>query len=205
MIVLQGITMPAEAPAKPKQETWRDWMPEGSAAPKMLFLRDEFIDRLRELGVRVDAPTLRLWERTGVLPRVVKEWRGDANYAVYPLWMMGVVVLLRDLQREGLSLAEIGPALRETAPSFISEAATIERLRERAGPTFDEEFADTIRKMILDPIVEAIGHVFLDEAARTYASRVQRLTGRTVKTVVTTVRDEKGEEVVGPHFTLIEP
>ena len=102
--------------------TWRDWQPPGTPDPDELLTREEFVARMNDLAIDVDATALRYWEGQGVLPRGVRKRIDKATYVFYPRWLMMSIELLRLLQGFGISLDEIAPCLRKTAPDAIRMA-----------------------------------------------------------------------------------
>jgi DNA-binding transcriptional MerR regulator len=121
-------TAPAKAPPKTNRATWLDWqrvaVPE-APEPRELLTREEFVDRLNGIGLDIDVDSnLRYWERKGILPRAIR--RGDGvtrtSRSYYPPWMIGLVILLRELQADGLSLPEIAQRLRAEAPRVINRS-----------------------------------------------------------------------------------
>ncbi len=107
--------MATEAPAKPKRETWQDWLPPGVPAftPDELMPRAEFLTELRNRGIDASESDLRYWEYVGALPRPIRRWHEGATRALYPRVAFDAVSTLRRLQRDGLPLEDIGARLRE--------------------------------------------------------------------------------------------
>ncbi len=107
-------TQPAgdgRAKGKGNRETWRDWLPAGTAAGELLT-REQILERLRRWRVEATEADLRYWEYEGILPRPVRRSHEGAVRAIYPAWFVPLVRELRHLQRSGLSLSEIAPRLR---------------------------------------------------------------------------------------------
>lgn len=190
--------MTANAPTTPKRETWRDWMPAGSTEPATLLSREELIERVNRFGAEVDEGDLRFWEYRAVLPRVVKRWSNGANRAYYPLWMVSIVVFLRELQRAGLSLQEIGPMLRQRVPSAVSMAETIERLREK-GKLSDAEEQGLLASTAVEFMTEVVGRILAD-----FGQRYGRLTGLDVAQARVEFYDRRGRHVGGSHPVFVE-
>ncbi len=176
-----------------KRETWRAWMPADSAEPTTLLSREEFIERVNRFGADVDEGDLRYWEYQGILPRVVKKWSGKANRAYYPLWLVSIVVFLRELQRAGLSLQEIAPMLRQRTPRAVSMAETIERLRHD-GRLSDADEQNLLADTAVEFMTEAMSKV-LEDFGRRYA----RLTGEEVAQARVEFYDRQGRHVGGSH------
>ena len=111
------------APSKPNQETWLDWLGPDGQEPDELFTRDEIVaranSRIGPRGKPVDPRDMQLWEKLGVLPRPIRRRRGDAQYALYPDWAAYLVRNVRQLQRDGYSLEEIKPRLRNYARTML--------------------------------------------------------------------------------------
>ncbi len=99
------------AEKKSRRETWEAWQ-DRQAPPPRLVTREETLALLAELGLRVTERDLRFWEARGVLPRPVRRWYEGATRAVYPRWIVGLVLQLRYWQQEGLQLAELPGPLR---------------------------------------------------------------------------------------------
>lgn len=110
--------MPAEAPTKPKRETWLDLLPDGALEP-FLVTRDEVIGSLKDLGVDVNEVTLVFWEKSGVLPRPVRRWHAGAPHAMYPSYAIDAIEHLRQLQAAGRTLEQITPLMRMWALNEI--------------------------------------------------------------------------------------
>ncbi len=119
-MIVQGITMPTDAPAKPKQETWRDWMPEGAKEPEELLTREEIAARLADLGIVVKPRELIYWHTAGVLPYPVKRRHAGATRALYPDWYVPLIRELLTLKREGYKLPEIAGRLRTHARLMLA-------------------------------------------------------------------------------------
>lgn len=99
--------MAAEAPTKPKAQTWRDWMHPDDPEPAAVLTRGEVVARLHSWREEVTERDLRLWESRGLLPRPVRRSHDGAVRAVYPDWYPYLVRQLRRLQRRGFSLEQI--------------------------------------------------------------------------------------------------
>ncbi len=207
--------MPTEAPAKPKRETWRDWMREAAPEvpePTALLTREEFLAELNRLGLDVDEGTLRSWEYHGILPRIVRRWDPAirANRGYYPGWMIAVIFLLRELQRSGLSLQQIASRLRAHAGAIIRGAHTAELLR-REGASNPELMSPVplddpgwqfpvVLRALRGPAWPAIVVQFaLMEPVRLSladaAARFARITGAEVVHADVSLRDRDGTEV----------
>lgn len=106
--------MAAEAPTKPKRETWFDHRPADwpKPDPADLLDRQELIEALRDRGVAVDEVALVFWEKRGILPRPARRWRDGAPRALYPQHAVDAVAHLRELQAAGRSLEDIAPLMR---------------------------------------------------------------------------------------------
>ncbi|MDP9470661.1 MAG: helix-turn-helix domain-containing protein [Chloroflexota bacterium] len=132
-------------PTKPKRQTWQDWMSDAAPdvpEPTKLLTREEFLAELNRIGQDVDEGTLRFWENRGVLPRGVRRWDPAvrARRAYYPPWMLAMVLLLRALQRSGLSLQEVTTRLRSYASAVIHGSCATETLIQQEE-TSDPETA----------------------------------------------------------------
>ncbi len=122
MLAVKEAPMPETKP-KASQETWKDWLGD-APEPDDLYTRAEITDRVNtDLDAghkRIEATDLQRWEAMGILPRAVVRRHGDAQYALYPDWYIELARNVRLLQREGFSLAEIGPQVREHARVLIA-------------------------------------------------------------------------------------
>ena len=175
----------ADAPAKPKHETWLDWLTPGHPEPRPLFTREEVVDRTRKLGFKVSAGDLRYWEAEGVLPRAVKRWHGDATRALYPEWMPYLIASLRELQDDGLSLDEIAERLR----AKFYQSAT----KTGGGPVI----SNAEQSMLV------FGHEDLQPALLAFVRRYERQTGTRVGGVRVTLLDRDGKEIRSQTMLLL--
>ncbi len=179
--------MATEATTKPKQkETWLDWLVPGQLEPKPLITREELVDRVRQLGYRVNTGDLRYWEAEGILPQAVKRWHDGATRALYPEWMPYLVASLRDYQADGVPLNEIAERLR----------ATFYRSGEKPGG------ASTRLISNVEQSVLAYGHEPVQPALLAYARRFQQRTGKKVSAVEVRLLDWEGE-LVDAHRLLL--
>ena len=115
----KGRSMPAEAPTKAKQETWRDWAPD-APEPSALLTRQELLDRLAREGFPTTGNQLRYWQTAGLVPYPVRRRQGQAVYAYYPPWMVEIVRALLDLRAHGDKLPQIRATLRGLAPAVAN-------------------------------------------------------------------------------------
>ena len=88
------------------------------AAP--LLTRGELLDRLREKGFDADDQDLAYWQRTGAIPYPTKRRKDKTTIAVYPIWMVELIELLRQGQQFGLNLKEIAPVLKPDVARFTA-------------------------------------------------------------------------------------
>jgi hypothetical protein len=157
--------MPATTGTKAAQETWldlqRSTLP-GAPEPRHLLDRQAFLAKLDELDLDVDEGTLRSWEHHGVIPRAVRRWDPavKARRAWYAPWVIALVVRLRELQANGLSLQELAPQLRAEATLAINHNWTADLMGE-----------DALSRLV--PIVPAT----LEPALVIAAKRYQRAKG----------------------------
>jgi len=102
------------APAKPKQETWLDGLPDylRDYPPDGLYTREEVIGSLRDRGIDVNEVTLVFWEKSRILPRPVRRRRDGAPRALYPPWAVDAIAHLRGLQAQGRTLEQIAPLMQ---------------------------------------------------------------------------------------------
>lgn len=169
--------MASEAPAKPKHETWLDWLSPGQAEPRPLITREELVERVRELGVKAGPGDIRFWESEGILPRAVKRWHNGATRALYPNWMPYVVVSLRDHQANGVPLSEIAERLR----------ATFYRSGEKAGGS---ALITNVEQSVL-----VFGHEAMQPALLAYIRRFEQRTGKKVGSVEVRLLDWQNNQL----------
>lgn len=111
---------------KTNQKTWLDWQHE--VLPQLpdpstddLLSREEFLNALRSRGADISEGTLSFWEKSGILPRAVRRWRGVPQ-AFYPFWMVGAVKYVFDARAQDRSLAEIKPKMDARMPMWVMSA-----------------------------------------------------------------------------------
>jgi DNA-binding transcriptional MerR regulator len=111
-----------------RKETWRDWLGPDGAEPDELLTRDEIAEKASAAAAdTVSREDLRYWEYEGVLPKSVRQRHRGAVRAVYPDWYVHLVVLVRRLQRQGLTLDEITPRVRRRADELLHMTITVSR------------------------------------------------------------------------------
>ncbi len=110
------------------KETWLDWLDRvpptialESAQP--LLTREELLNFLSEIGVKVSARDLLFWQQAGIIPFPTKRRDSErrAMVAIYPRWMVDLIGMLRTDQEAGIDLATISADLRKlVANSFVT-------------------------------------------------------------------------------------
>ncbi len=108
---------------KSKRETWRDWLPPSAPLPEVLYTRDELVLELErlDLGPGATARDIAYWESEGIIPTAVRQWHDGAVRAIYPEWIVWLIVELRTLQQEGYSLSEIALKLRSPLRVYLAD------------------------------------------------------------------------------------
>ena len=179
----------AEAPPKPKRETWRDWLPDGAPEPEAreLLTRDEFLNALRDRDVPITTSMLVHWERAGALPRAVRRWQDGAPRALYPEWLIRLAALIPSLQERGLPLREIGTHLRDRFRDSANVDASAGNLA--LGTTVVKVPTARAHAEALPPTVKAVVPGSLSGRARIEFTATGRLTveGPTTGTSTTKV------------------
>ena len=104
-----------------KRETWRDWLGNAQPARSVLISRRDLVEYARNIGVDVTENDLRYWQGIGAVPYPVIARSGRTGHAVYPFWFVELVVVLRQMQQQGVMLEDIGPALRTLAPKIAKD------------------------------------------------------------------------------------
>lgn len=188
----------------------QDKLAELITTPPHLLMRPEVLERVRDLGAEVDTVTLRHWEFEGLLPRPTRHWdqtiKGRPAY--YPAWVIPLIFIVRELQRDGLSLREIVPRVRERAASAMTMAAFaemkhIKEARSNAsssGDAFDYDrwlkndsaWRHEIMLTFIQPVNDAIA---------IHARRYSRLLGKTIAGAIVTYYDDDGK-AVGQGFPV---
>lgn len=117
--------------AETNRETWEDWIdPAQYPALHQLVTRDELVKRANTFGAKkVTANDLRYWENIGVIPKSIKKRHEGATRAVYPTWMLLVVMMLRSMQEAGSSLDEVRDAIRANYRKNADIAAVYDRIQ----------------------------------------------------------------------------
>ena len=118
-VQLAAYTAPATAGPITTRETWRDWLGPDEPDPEELFTRDEMAAMASGVDL-ITGDDLRYCEYQGVLPRSIRKWHNGGARAVYPQWYVSLARNVRQLQRQGLSLAEIRPQIREYAHHLLN-------------------------------------------------------------------------------------
>lgn len=145
----------AEEPTRPARTTWRDppWMSPGTVEPDGLLTRGELLAELHRRGVEATTADLRFWEYRGLLPAPVRRWHRHATRAVYAPWCVALVVALRELQRDGASLADAGAKLRR----LWTEAMGFDAGANKAGSP--DRFAELFAINLLTPHLARMANV----------------------------------------------
>jgi len=144
---------------KTNQKTWLDWQHEllpqlPDPSTDELISREEFLDQLRGRGVDVSNGTLAFWEKSGVLPRAVRKWRGVPQ-AFYPFWLLSAVAFVYNERDRDRSLAEIKPRMDAQLRMAVLSAAQWrhpeEDAKSKVRPALTE-YVITMRKHADAPI-----------------------------------------------------
>lgn len=127
MTATKGATMPSTDTPTTSRETWRDWLGPDEPDPEELFTRDEMAAMASGVDL-ITGDDLRYWEYQGVIPRSIRKWHDGKARAVYPGWYVYLARNVRQLQRQGLSLAEIGPEIRKYGKHFLNMGSAAQPL-----------------------------------------------------------------------------
>src|SRR5687768_14743350 len=76
----------SDKPAKPRRETWRDWMPPDAPEPELLTEAD-LLAFVNAAGIPVASADLRSWQAAGAIPNGTRRRAGGTTEALYPRWM----------------------------------------------------------------------------------------------------------------------
>jgi len=108
--------------AETKRQTWLDLLPDGAPRPPLdsMLTREELLEELHRRGVEVTSVTLVFWEKSGVLPRAVRRYRGGRAHTLYPRFAVDAIAQVRDRQAAGRTLEEIAPLVRAWAASAVT-------------------------------------------------------------------------------------
>jgi len=109
---------------------FRTWLPPGSPEPELddLITREELLEEIRAVPMRMSESTLRLRESQGILPRPMRRWRDGATRALYPRWMAELVIfsdILLDsrLGNPAADPSAIAAKTRGYVPGILERAA----------------------------------------------------------------------------------
>ncbi len=111
----------AEQETTTQRETWADWIrgvdpdfDESSIEYSTLAdLLEDLNDLITPESAKVDAVTIRYWQRKGLLPYPIKRWHKGATRSLYPKHAATHLIMrIRSLQQEGYTLEQIAPRLR---------------------------------------------------------------------------------------------
>ena len=112
----------AEAPPKTR-ETWIDWIPDepGWFGPtdEELITRDELLERVKDLGVKIHPRTLQQLENQGLMPRPVRRWHDGAVRALYAPWVVDLAIRAQERRRGKWPLDKAQADVREAAKQAI--------------------------------------------------------------------------------------
>jgi len=155
-------------------ETWKTWQEEDAPTVRLLS-RAELLAEIEHYHVHppVEASDLRYWEYWGILPRPVRQKHNGTTAAVYPVWVVTLVMALRNLQADGVALVEMPTLLRAEAQRvsspppnsrmLVAGLPPVPRIHERY-PLTSELFdslnptqRDTVY-MVTDMLIKAILH-----------------------------------------------
>lgn len=179
-----------------KRETWRDWLPPSAPLPEVLYTRDELVRELERLdrGPRVTGRDLAYWESEGVIPAAVRQWHNGAVRALYPDWMVWLIVELRTLQAEGYNLTQIATKLRSPWRVYLAE-----RL-----PHDDAIRADIQRSIsrMQEAPKESPATTELREALRKFALFYAGLSGKMPAHVEIRIRDTLGNLIFDDDISI---
>jgi hypothetical protein len=124
------------------KETWRDWMPPGSAEPTEdeLITREQLLEQLHAAGVRISGRTLMAWEQAGIMPRPVRQRHTGATRAVYPQWVVDLGIAAQTFKAYGRPDKEIARDVRQWAKRSTLRNAVRrwDVMRADLGPILEE-------------------------------------------------------------------
>lgn len=141
-----------------KRETWVDWIAEGVVIPEAnLITREELISALANHGAKATQKDFANWQAAGFIPYGVLRWHEATHKtrALYPDFMVALILQLRKHQAEGMHLQEIAPNLRRSAYSLSRTFDNPWDLDEDKLQARLTNLADKILKAILTEIAEA--------------------------------------------------
>lgn len=178
------------------RETWRDWLPPGAPLPDVLYTRDELVRELEALdhGPRVTARDIAYWESEGVIPAAVRQWHNGAVRAIYPDWVLWLIVELRSLQQEGYTLSQIAIKLRSPVRVYLADQM----------PRNDEVRADIQRTIsrAQEAPRETPSAADLRAALRKFTIMHGGLTGKMATQVEIVFRDASGSVIYTDDITI---
>jgi len=212
-----GRVMTTETKTKPKQETWREWLPAGIPEPATLLSRAEFLELLQRWHIDATEADLRWWEWEGYLPRPVRQWDpiAKARRAYYPMWLMASVFALRELQHEGRQLRDMAPALRDAASRAawdLHDKTPIVQSADREGHT-EEQVLGTF---VVIAGMDAVSNLVFRDEVKPALLRLARLNDRyeqavrpaehhPTRKVAVIFTDDAGKERRAFDFTIPRP
>jgi hypothetical protein len=137
----QSATDPRRAPVN--KETWRDWMAtEEGLEEGELLSRTHLLNALVIFhGIPMKAPTLVEWEQLGLLPRPIRKHHKGATRALYPGWIIPLVVFIYEQRRHGVLRDDIKAkidaireqrGLKQFIHQLTEEENTVDQLHEQA-------------------------------------------------------------------------
>ncbi len=182
--------------SKSKRETWRDWLPPSAPLPEVLYTRDELVRELErlDLGPRVTARDIAYWESEGIIPTAVRQWHNGAVRAIYPEWILWLIVELRTLQGEGYNLNQIALKLRSPLRVYLADQM----------PHNDAVRADIQRTISRTQEAPKESPITADlrEALRKFTILYGALTGNLASHVEIRFRDALGQVIYDDDITI---
>ena len=111
--------------------SWLDCMPNDVLMPGKddVVTREELTSIVSALGFPTETGDMRYWEFHGVIPTSIRQRHNDATRAIYPAWMVSVVLRLRELQSVGCALSEITDRLRVELPVLVATQSSVDELK----------------------------------------------------------------------------
>lgn len=101
---------------------WHEWQRRfapGIPPIEATISTDELLSELARRGAVTNRGQIKSWQHLGIVPQATRRRHDGATRAIFPPWMVGVLVILCKMRRDGCSLDLIRSVLESQATRII--------------------------------------------------------------------------------------